>query len=525
MDRAPNEIASPAPVAAPTGMTVAALAAAAASVPAGAPAAAVTGSDSDKSLFGKILDWALIPLLILWPINMGLEQYVSVSLANSAYDRELRSKAAIIGDSLKMEHGRLVARFDDATVRLLRGSNGSGQFAVRGFADELLAGDAELKSIEFTADMTPGEVYLRVHEPSESRTAYVFVPMPGSTGTVQDQVAETEEARQRLANEIVGRVITAQFIIVPLAVLLVWFGLTKGLRPVEDVRARIAQRRSNDLSPLDARGAPLELHPFITSINDLMTRLDASIRAQRRFVADAAHQIRTPLAGLKTQAELAMREGTRAELQHTLQQIATSADRASHVVNQLLALARAETTAAVATKRLDLDLLARDVTSDWVPAAIERGIDLGFESANGDHAAIDGNAALLRELISNLIDNALRYTPRRGRVTVRVSLDKRVQQVVLAIEDTGIGIAPSDRDMVFERFYRAPNAEEWTRAGPSGASGLGLAIVRSIASQHHAEITLSDNVGAATVITGNAADARQDPMTGTIVQLAFEAAG
>ncbi len=302
------------------------------------------------------------------------------------------------------------------------------------------------------------------------------------------QVAETLDRRTRLANEIIKGVIFPQFMILPVAVLLVWFGLSRGLAPLKTLQRRIRGRSPDDLSPIDPRGAPEEIAPLVDAFNELLERLDESVGAQKRFIADAAHQMKTPLAGLRTQSELALREHDTAELRRSLEQIARGSQRAAHLIDQLLSLARTENlreTAALAT--IELATFVRDVVSDWVPAAIERGIDLGFEAARVQpdpsdpdaRAPILGHPLLLREMTNNLIDNALRYTPRGGSVTVRVVSEERV--VLLEVEDTGPGIPEAERELVFERFYRVLGT------GVDG-SGLGLPIVREIADQHGATV-------------------------------------
>jgi two-component system sensor histidine kinase TctE len=226
------------------------------------------------------------------------------------------------------------------------------------------------------------------------------------------------------------------------------------------------------------------VRPFIHSINDLMAQLAQSLLAQQRFVADAAHQMRTPLAGLKTQAELVLRQSDRREVEHAMRQIAASADRASRMVTQLLALARADSDAPGGARLLDLNTLAREATLAWVPRALEKRIDLGFEGAETP-ALVDCDPVLMNELLGNLIDNALRYTPAGGHVTTRV---RCANDVTVEVEDSGIGVDEADRELVFERFYRVLGT------GTEG-SGLGLAIVRAIAEAHRGRAFLLPNPG------------------------------
>jgi two-component system sensor histidine kinase TctE len=242
----------------------------------------------------------------------------------------------------------------------------------------------------------------------------------------------------------------------------------------------------------------------VASFNQLLERLDGNIQDQRRFIANAAHQMRTPLAGLRTQAELALRENDHAELKRSLQQLATSSVRATRLINQLLSLARAENRAEPqgGLVAVALESLARDVIQDWVPAALERRIDLGFEGLD-EKVLVRGDPVLLRELLKNLLDNAIRYTHVGGSVTVRVGADRAAGTAILEVQDNGPGIAEAERNLVFERFYRILGSG-------SDGSGLGLAIVREIAQQHAAQVSLSNPKSC------------QDPKRpGTVICIAF----
>ena len=277
--------------------------------------------------------------------------------------------------------------------------------------------------------------------------------------------------------------ILPQFLILPLALALVWFGLGRGLEPLKLMQQRIRARRPDDLSPIDPRGVPEEISPLVDAFNDLLGRLGQTISVQRRFIADAAHQMKTPLAGLRTQAELALRESSPADVRRSLEQLVRSSERAAHLISQLLSLTRMENLREQAAhESLDLNALARTVVTEWADEAIRRGIDFGYESDDAP-APIAGHPILLREMFNNLIDNALRYTPAHGCVTVRVRSD--TTDVLFEVEDNGPGVAESERDLVFERFYRVLGTE-------IDGSGLGLSIVREIASQHDSSVSLHD---------------------------------
>jgi two-component system sensor histidine kinase TctE len=218
-------------------------------------------------------------------------------------------------------------------------------------------------------------------------------------------------------------------------------------------------------------------------MNDLLDRLSSNVQAQRRFVADAAHQLKTPLAGLRTQAELALRDASPEEMQSSLRQLVTGSERATRLVNQLLLLARAENPSAIGMTRTDINAIAYEQAMHWVPQALSLSTDLGFEGS--DHPVeINGNPLLLAELLNNLVDNALRYTPRGGHITVRTQI--LGAHAVLEVEDSGPGIPPEERERVFDRFYRVLGTQ-------SDGSGLGLAIVREIAQKHQASVEISDH--------------------------------
>jgi len=299
------------------------------------------------------------------------------------------------------------------------------------------------------------------------------------------QVGETLEKRAKLANEIIKGVILPQFIILPIVLALVWFALSRGLLPLRELQERIRARPSDDLSPIPPRQVPEEITPLVKSLNEMLERLKLSIDMQKRFIADAAHQMKTPLAGMRTQSELALRQTDQDEVHRSLEQLAKSSQAATRLVNQLLALARAENQpqAGTAMQPLELGEIARDTVHDWVQASFGAGIDLGYEPA-AQEVPIAGNPVMLREMLSNLIDNALRYTPRGSAVTVRV---RRTDELaMLEVEDNGPGIPAAERGHVFERFYRILGSN-------TEGSGLGLAIVREVAQQHGAEVDLFAN--------------------------------
>jgi two-component system sensor histidine kinase TctE len=454
------------------------------------------------SLFGEILDWMLAPLLLLWPMSIFLTYLVAQNIANRPYDRELGVVVRAIAQQARVEpvdgDALPVVRLQMPTVatELLRADDADSVFfQVLGTRGEFVAGDEALPVPE-EAPRQIGELQFRDEAMRDEpvRVAFMWVQVPGAPGdsAMLVQVAETLQKRARLANEIIKGVILPQFVILPLAVVLVWFALSRGIKPLSRLQQRIRKRDSSDLSPIDERDVPDEVAPLVRSINDLLGRLDQSIRTQKQFLADAAHQLKTPLAGLRMQAELAGREidtgASDAEsLKSSLQQIAWSSERAAHMVNQLLAMARAEDREQALRKQdLNLAAIVMEAVRDFVPKAMEKRIDLGYEGPD-DNAGVrlHGQPVLVREMVRNLVDNALQYTPSGGTVTARVVVDPFGQVVVLQVEDNGPGIAEAERELVFQPFYRPADTV-------IEGSGLGLAIVREVADQHGAEVSISD---------------------------------
>ena len=456
------------------------------------------------SLFGEILDWMLAPLLLLWPMSIAITYLVAKSIANQPFDDALEDRVTVLGQQVRSVAGKTVGQLHPGARDILRADDvDSVYYVLAGPDGEHLDGDRDLPRPRPGMDddnARSGAVAFRndtIHG-APIRVAFTYINLdplheraprpPHLPPLALVQVAETLDKRAHLAGEIIKGVILPQFIILPVILALVWFALSRGLTPLAELQRRIRARARDDLSPIDPRQVPEEISPLVGSFNDMLERLGETVAMQKRFIADAAHQMKTPLAGMRMQSELALRQVDPAEIHRSLEQLATSSESATRLVNQLLALARAENLpqAGLAFDEIDLPVLARETVRDWVQASFANGIDLGFEPPEDDTArvAIAGHALMLREMLSNLIDNALRYTPPGGSVTVRVRRDGA--QALLEVEDTGPGIAPAERTRVFERFYRILGSN-------TPGSGLGLAIVREIAQQHGAAIDIFNN--------------------------------
>jgi len=452
-----------------------------------------------RSLFGEILDWMLTPLLLLWPVSLALTWLVAQGLANKPFDRALEYNAHALAQLVTVQDGRAQFNLPQPAGEILRADESDiVYYQVLGPQGEYLSGERDLPRPQSPEDDRPLSGLVRLRDAElrgiEIRVAAIWVrlPMPGAPAALV-QVAETREKRSVLATEIIKGVMLPQFVILPLAVLLVWLALARGIQPLHRLEERIRARDPDDLSPLDHRAVPLEVAPLVDSVNDLLRRLQDSLATQKRFLADAAHQLKTPLAGLRMQADLAQRENTSTEeLKRSLQQIGRASVRATHTVNQLLALARAEAGGAVLARQpVDLARLVREAVRDSVPRALEKSIDLGYEGAQPADAGVwvDGNPTLLKELARNLLDNAIAYTPssseRPGVVTARVLADPFGHVVLLQVEDSGPGVPEAERELVFRPFYRALGTD-------ADGSGLGLPIVLEIARQHGADVRLDD---------------------------------
>ena len=449
------------------------------------------------SLFGEILDWMLTPLLLLWPVSLALTWLVAQNIAGRPFDRGLEYNVQALAQLVKSDQTHMYFNLPLPAREILRADEADLiYYQVLGTRGEFVSGERDFPLPADEEQPLPGEVRIRDDDMrgADVRVAYTWVrvDMPGAK-PVLVQVGETLEKRSVLATEIIKGVMLPRFVILPLAVLLVWLALARGIRPLNKLEERIRLRKPDDLSPLDESAVPQEVAPLVASINDLLTRLKESIATQKRFLADAAHQLKTPLAGLRMQADLAQRADSSAdELKQSLKLIGRASIRATHTVNQLLSLARAESGSThIARSPCDLVSLVSDVIQDSLPRAMDKYIDLGYEGVESGSTGVRvmGSPTLLKEMVRNLVDNAINYTPSTeetpGVITVRLLADKFGKVVVLQVEDSGPGIPEAERDLVFQPFYRALGTE-------ADGSGLGLPIVMEIAHQHAAVVSLED---------------------------------
>lgn len=436
----------------------------------------------------KLLAWLLGPLAALLVLDTGVAYWNSVRFSNLAYDRALHEIGREIVMHVRLEGARPRLELSEAAGKiLLLDPDDLLFYRVAGEDGSLLGGEAEMPPPP-SGDRARPRFYEQVVHGKPVRMMSAWMPAGTGSGapTVQVQVAETLGKRSRFAWEMVANVVLPQVLLIVLATAVVWFGVSRGLAPLQRLRRAVSDRSHLDLSPIATEDVPGEVRPLVDEVNDLMARLARTFDFQNRFVADAAHQLKTPVSGLKAQIELALREDDPERVRHSLAQLYISADRLSRLVRQLLSLARNEPGALdnMQLQPLDLNAYALEVSMDWVPEALKRNIDLGYEGA--DQALVIGaDRDRLRDLINNLIDNAIRYSQVGGRVTVR-SGRADTGHCHLAISDDGPSIPVQERERIFERFHRLLGTQE-------DGSGLGLAIVSEIATLHGARITLEED--------------------------------
>jgi two-component system sensor histidine kinase TctE len=417
------------------------------------------------------LIWRLMPALFGAIALVGITAYfVGKRSADFAYDQALSAAAADIAGGVRVDGGNASFDLSAQSERILRSDvRDDIYFAVHLADGQFVGGDKDLVDTKPALDTegTSRDLSFRqqIVRAMSIRFAQTGIPFVVT-------VAETTRKRQAAAWAIFAQLMVPTTLVLTLACLIVWFSVRGGLQPLDELQVEIEARSELDLSPIAAVGAPFEVRSLVHALNRLLARLDAATRAHQSFVADAAHQLRTPLAGLQTQLDL-LAVNAQADPGPMLERMRLSVDRATRMVNQLLALARSEKDATtLRLKAFNLAELVAQGADTWVHRAITAQIDLGFDLTT---ARLVGDPYLVRELIENLIDNALLYTPQGGNITVGTrTTDDAVE---LSVDDSGPGVPDALRETIFERFYRQSDCS-------GTGSGLGLAIVREIALRH-----------------------------------------
>ena len=436
----------------------------------------------------QLLTWLLVPLFLLFIADTFISYWIALSFSQRAYDRSLVEIAREVSLHLSAADGGLTLEMPAAAKRLLFTDPVDRiYFEVSTPDGRLVAGERVAPARKDSSEPRAPETFYdgNLHG---APVRIVELNVEGEKTSKRPpavvRVAETEFKRTGLAREILLSVAVPQVLLIIIAGMVVWVGVVKGLSPLKRLQRAVALRSHLDCSPVFVENVPGEVSPLLLSINELLARLDRVLTLQNRFISDAAHQLKTPIAALGAQFELALREDDPARMRQSMQKTQAGLERLSRLVSQLLSLARNEPEAVrtLELTPLDLSALALDVATGWVPEALQKDIDLGFESSPRP-LIIQGDAVRLRELFDNLIDNAVRYSKPGGRVTVRVS---GAPVPTVAVSDDGPSIPPHERQRVFERFHRLLGT---SREG----IGLGLAIAQEIARIHGAQISLADD--------------------------------
>ncbi len=434
------------------------------------------------SVSRRLLGLLLLPLSLLLGLGLFIDYRSGAEAIHGAYDRALREMTLAIAAHLRETGGRVEADLPPQAIAVLRAdSQDTVLYAVRGADGTLISGDDALR---MTAPREGDTVYRDV-QVGDSALRMAAHGMRVGSATVTVAVAETLHKRNAALRHILASIVLTDLAQLLGTLALVWLGVRYGVRPLRALGAQIAQRSARDLAPLQAAPVPAEVRPLVHTLNALFETVRNAARAQQQFIADAAHQLRTPLTGLIAQLELLEREPMSEDLRTRLHALHEGCVRLAHTANQLLALARSERTATTHDDfaRLDLQQLVGEVVAQHLDRSLAAGLDLGAEATR---AHVLGSAWLLRELLANLVDNALRYAPRGSHVTVRSGSD--TLQAWLEVEDDGPGIAVEQRQRVRERFVRLPGS-----AG--NGCGLGLAIVDEIAQAHEAQLSIDSGSG------------------------------
>jgi len=421
-------------------------------------------SPQATSIRRRLLIFLLPPLMLLMLAGVYVNNRAATIFVRTAFDQRLADTARTIAAHLQTDPATLDERADPFRYRVT-GSDG-----------KVVAGQPRLPSAP------PGSGNLSYADASFDGRSLRLATYRVSTaaGAFTITVAEADDSRTGPSHFILASTWLLDFIQLDVTLLIVWIGVHFGLKPVVVLQREIEARSARELRPLEAASVPAEVRPLVDALNLLFEMLSAAARAQRQFVADTAHQLRTPIAGLLGSLQVLIKEPVAAPLQARLASLHEGVHRLSHSANQLLVLARADPSTSLADgfHRTDLKAVADRIVERNIDRAVECGLDLGAESLP---ASVDANARLLEDLLGNLVDNALKYTPSGGCVTVRCGYEG--VQPYLEVEDDGPGIPESERGRVRERFYRLPGS-------PPGGCGLGLAIVEEICRHHGARLSI-----------------------------------
>ena len=423
------------------------------------------------SLRGRLL-WFLLAAITLAAIAQATIAYrTALHDADQIFDYHMQQMALSLRSGTPLSNDEARARMEADT------SSGNDDMVV-----QMWSPDGVQMFHSVSRARLPQRAVLGFSNVRANGATYRVFSIQTSNQTVQ--VAQDLAVRRNMAGNLALRTLGPIAVMMPILMLVVWWVVSGSLQPVARVRSQVASRQADDLSPVSDTGLPDEVRPLVQELNLLFGRVKTAFDAQQHFVADAAHELRTPLAALRLQAQSLDRADTLDARRVAVRRLTAGIDRATRLVEQLLILARQEATAAsgAVTRPVDLADLARRTVADLAGVAAAKGIDLGVQQA--DPAAIDGQPDALQILLRNLVDNAIKYTPNGG--TVDISVLSEPERVTVQVEDSGPGIPPDERERVFDRFYRVAGSE-------AAGSGLGLAIIKAIAERHGATLVLGES--------------------------------
>jgi two-component system sensor histidine kinase TctE len=440
-----------------------------------------------KSLRGQLLRQLLPPLAVLLALATVIAYYPTIAPATAAYDQALIDVGLALGERIRSDGGKYSLDLPLAAERVLHTDRYDTIFYHVAAPDgSHVAGNRGLPPPPRGATAKERiAAYDGVYQGKAVRVVAVITPCHGKRCLVQ--VAETTNKRERLQRYIELSSLAPTVLIALATLLIIWFGVRRGLEPLNQLSEEIKARSPRDLRPVEAAAAPEEARPLVGALNALLEEVAEANLKQQRFLANAAHQLRTPLAGLQAHTELALAQPVTEACRAELEQVHLGTVRTARLANQLLALARAEPGGGLEAglRPVDLRHMVQGAADEWVHRAMDRDLDLGFDL---EEARVHGDAFLMREALANLVHNSLEHTPAGGHVTVRTVVRGEDGRPVLEVEDDGPGIPPDEHERVLERFYRIP--------GTAGTgSGLGLAIVREIAALHGAQIEIGEPRG------------------------------
>ncbi|MDB5026768.1 MAG: integral rane sensor signal transduction histidine kinase [Candidatus Eremiobacteraeota bacterium] len=440
-----------------------------------------------SSLRVQLLAGVLGPLAVVLLVLISAAHRDAASTARTVTDRMLLGSARTIAEQIRFGENGVEAMVPPSALSMFDfGEGDTVYYRVTTSDGHLLAGYLELAPPPRSEDTQPRYYDARFrNEPIRLVAIRQEIPTNGQPMWATVVVAETLNGREAMTKALWMVDVEQQAILVIMASALAWFALRRGLAPLMRFSQAVADRQPNEFRPFSADEVQSELRPMVAALNEYMHRLLLQLEAQRRFTDNAAHQLRTPLTLLRTQASFALRSAVAEERQEATRAILATTRQITRLTNQLLSLARVEPDGHTAQRaRVDLAELTRAVLEEHGSLAVDRHVDLGFDvAASAPHVFVEADPAMLRDLIVNVVDNALRATPQDGHVTVSVTDDGEYS--LFRVEDTGPGIPVAHRELVFERFYRL-------RSDDSEGSGLGLAIVKEIVAAHGGTISLSD---------------------------------